>query len=149
LRRLKYQPTGGFAYALLADAQPAISWSLLDESRQAKSAYHALAEACRPVIVVADRLPAVLRPNQTLGLDVHVVNDLRVPLEQARVTARLSWEGGSQAWAWEGSVGSDGCVRVGTISIVTPEAYGPMQLDLDLIAAEQAASNRYQTVIVT
>ena len=60
LRRLKYRPTGGFAQ-FAADAHPAVTWSVLDHDRQPKRATHALVEACRPVIVVADRLPAALR----------------------------------------------------------------------------------------
>ncbi len=149
LRRLKYHPTGGFAYALLADPWPAISMSVLDHRRRAKTGYQALADACRPVIVVADRLPAAVRPNQSLGLDVHVVSDLREILESVRVTARLGWRDGEHTWSWEGSVPADSCVRVGTISIVVPEAYGPLSLDLDVATADRASSNRYHSMITT
>ena len=38
LRRLKYQPTGGFAQFYLADSSPAISGSLLDHERAPKPA---------------------------------------------------------------------------------------------------------------
>ena len=38
LRRLKYRPTGGFCVFLLADAQPAVSWSILDHQRRPKPA---------------------------------------------------------------------------------------------------------------
>src|SRR5690606_32942568 len=58
LRRLKYRPTGGFAQYLLADGHPGITWSVLDHERRPKLGYEALRAACRPVIVVADRLPA-------------------------------------------------------------------------------------------
>ena len=37
LRRLKYRPTGGFAQFLLADAHPAVSWSVLDHRRVPKA----------------------------------------------------------------------------------------------------------------
>ncbi|MGD9791990.1 MAG: glycoside hydrolase family 2 protein [Acidimicrobiia bacterium] len=147
LRRLKYRPGGGFAYALLADAHPSVSWSLLDDRRVAKPAYHALVEACRPLLVVADRLPAAVRPNDPLALDVHLVSDLRIPLEHVRVSATLSWTGGDHSWAWEGDVPADSCRRIGTISVVVPEAYGPMRLDLAVVAADHVASNRYDTVI--
>ena len=39
LRRLKYRPTGGFCLFLLADAQPAVSWSILDHERRPKAGY--------------------------------------------------------------------------------------------------------------
>ena len=57
LRRLKYRPTGGFCLFSLADAAPAVTWSILGHDRTAKLAYHVVSDACRPVIVVADRLP--------------------------------------------------------------------------------------------
>ena len=46
-------------------------------------------EASTPVIVVADALPHHLHPGDALALDVHVVSDLRVPLEGGIVTGRL------------------------------------------------------------
>ena len=60
LRRLKYRPTGGFALAVLADARPMVSVAVLDYDRRPKRGYEALRAACQPVIVVADRLPAVV-----------------------------------------------------------------------------------------
>ena len=88
LRRLKYRPTGGFAQFLFADAQPGITWSVLDHERGPKLGHAALREACRPVIVVADRLPATVAPGTALALDVHVVSDLRAAVDGARVSAR-------------------------------------------------------------
>ncbi len=38
LRRLKYRPTGGFALFSLADAHPAVTWSVLGHDRAAKAA---------------------------------------------------------------------------------------------------------------
>jgi beta-mannosidase len=146
LRRLKYRPTGGFAVFVLADSQPAVSWALLDHQRAAKPAYLALLEACRPVIVVADRLPRVLHPGDPLALDVHVVSDLRALLEDTEVTARLSWPGGHHGWRWHGEVPADGCTRVGTIQFVVPDAIGMLTLDLEL-TGEHVASNRYDAPI--
>lgn len=120
LRRLKYRPTGGFAQFSLADGHPAVSFSLLGHDREPKLGYAALREACRPVIVVADRLPATVTPGAPLALDVHVVSDLRRPIDDATVTARLTWPGGSHGWRWVGDVPADGCVRVGTLQLVVP-----------------------------
>ncbi len=136
LRRLKYRPTGGFAMFLFADGAPAISASVLDHDRRPKAGYAALAAACRPVIVVADRLPATLAPAQPLALDVHVVSDLRAPVDGARVAARLSWPGGEHRWSWTGDVPADACVRVGTIQALAPDLgpapAGALALDLEL-----------------
>jgi beta-mannosidase len=147
LRRLKYRPTGGFAMFCLNDAQPAVSWSVLDHRREAKLGYHALTEACRPVIVVADRLPERVEPGAALALDVHVVNDLRRSITGGQVSARLSWNGGEHAWRWQGDVAADSVARVGIVRFVVPDATGSLALDLDFVGGDVAASNRYESEI--
>jgi beta-mannosidase len=149
LRRLKYRPTGGFAVCSLADAHPAVTWSLLGHDRAPKLAYQALVDACRPVLVVADRPPLTASPGTALALDVHVVSDLRQPLDGADVTARVAWNGGSHAWRWAGDVPADSCVRIGTVSFVVPDTTGVLTVDLELVAGDIAASNRYETTIST
>jgi beta-mannosidase len=147
LRRLKYVPTGGFCFFLLNDAQPAVSWSVLDHQRVAKLGYGAVVDACRPVIVVADRLPPVLRPGQAVALDVHVVSDLRHPLEGITAGATLCWPGGEHRWRWRGDVPADGCARIDTIQLVVPDAPGELVLDLELAGGDVAATNRYSAPI--
>ena len=122
LRRLKYRPTGGFAQFSLADGRPAVSFSVLGHDREPKLGYAALREACRPVVVVADRLPPAVAAGDALALDVHVVSDLRVPIDDAQVTARLTWPGGTHGWRWVGNVPADACARVGTLQLVVPAA---------------------------
>lgn len=147
LRRLKYRPTGGFCVFVLNDAAPGVTWSLLDHERVAKPAYSALTEACQPVIVVAERMDAIVRPGQAIALDVHVVNDLRRPLEAATVTGRLSWPGGEHTWRWGGTVDPDAVAYVGTPRFVVPNAIGRLVLDVDLASGDIAASNRYDAMI--
>src|SRR5690606_3094413 len=105
-------PTGGFAQFCFADGHPAVTWSVLGHDRAAKAGYEALQAACAPVIVVADRPPAVVAPGDKLALDVHVVSDLRVPLEGVDVTARLHWAGDERTWRWRGDIDADSCERV-------------------------------------
>ncbi|HEX8803321.1 MAG TPA: hypothetical protein VF743_03980, partial [Acidimicrobiales bacterium] len=148
LRRLKYRPTGGFAQFCLADGHPVVSWSVVGHDRVPKAGYAALRDACRPVIVVADRLPATVAPGTALGLDVHVVSDLREPVEGARVRARLSWTGGEHGWRWTGDVPPDACARVSTIQAVVPDAPGPLTLELRLrLPSGEVVTNRYETTI--
>jgi beta-mannosidase len=148
LRRIKYRPTGGFAQFCLADGHPGVTWSVVDHERRPKLGYDALRDACRPVIVVADRLPATVTPGDALALDVHVVSDLRVELDNARVTARLEWPGGGHEWRWSGDVPADACVRVGTLQAVVPEADGPLRLDLGLhLSRRDVIVNHYQATI--
>lgn len=136
LRRLKYRPTGGFAQFLFADGHPGITWSVLDHERRPKLGFEALRAACQPVIVVADRLPAKVRAGDPLALDVHVVSDLRLAIDDARVTATLSWPGGRHTWRWGGTIDADACVRVGTVQAVVPDlgpdATGVLALALEM-----------------
>jgi beta-mannosidase len=131
LRRLKYRPTGGFCFSWLADAMPMISASVLDHDRLPKAAWAAVAEACRPVIVVCDALPDVVQPGQTLSLDVHVVSDLRESLA-ATVAVSANWPGRSQQWGFRGEVEADNCARVGRVTIDVPDVEGELLLGLAL-----------------
>ncbi|HEY4377973.1 MAG TPA: hypothetical protein VGM93_12480, partial [Acidimicrobiales bacterium] len=143
LRRLKYRPTGGFAVYSLADSDPRVSWSVLDHERVPKAGYAALQAACRPVIVVAERLPAEATVGQPLELDVHVVSDRRAALPDAVVTARLAWDGGQQDWRFGGTIPADSCVRVGAVSITVPDAPGIWRLELALSGPDEHVTNTY------
>ena len=142
LRRLKYRPTGGFCQFAFADGHPSVTWAVLDHQRSPKAGYEALAAACAPVIVVADRPAESYAPGDAIALDVHVVSDLRTACS-GRVTARLSWSGGNHRWEWAGDIPADSCVRVGTIQALAPDASGPLTLELELDAGEVKAANRY------
>jgi beta-mannosidase len=148
LRTLKYRPAGGFCLFLLNDAEPRVSASVLDHERRPKKAFQALAEACRPVIVVAERFASTVRRGATVGLDVYVVNDARQRLERAVCTARLEWSGGDHEWRWVGDVDADSCARVGTMQFVVADAPGRLQLDLTLEHGNDVATNRYTSLIV-
>jgi beta-mannosidase len=149
LRRLKYRPTGGFCQFFLADAQPAVSCSVLDHERVPKLGYEVLAAACAPVIVVADRLAPAYMPGQALVVAIHVVSDLRTPLLGNEVRARLAWAGGARTWRFEGRVEADSCARVGTLRHTIPaEAVGgPVTLELDLEWPGGKACNRYESEV--
>ena len=151
LRLLKWRPTGGFTVQSLGDALDGggvISWSMLDHRRTPKPAYLALVEACRSVIVVAERPPETLTSGEALALDIHVVSDERVRLPDARVEAALRWSSGSHTWKWQGDVAADECTYVGTLQAVVPDEPGELSLDLVLVAGDRAATNRYTSTIV-
>jgi hypothetical protein len=125
-----------------------VTWTVLDHQRQPKLGYDALAAACAPVIVVADRPADRYRPGEPIALDVHVVSDLRTPVEGVEVTARLTWPAGEYVWRWGGDVPADGCVRVGTVQAVAAASPGALTLDLELQADGVKASNSYVSSIV-
>jgi beta-mannosidase len=150
LRRLKYRPTGGFVHVGFADGHPGITTSVLDHARVPKPAWHALAAACRPVIVVADRLPAAVLPGDPLALDVHVVNDRREPIEDLVAAVDVHWSGDGHAWRFQGSVEADSVTRVGTVQLVVPDAPGPLDLRLALRdgSGRHLADNDDATVVL-
>lgn len=131
LRRLKYRPTGGFTFSWLADPAPMISASILDHDRQHKLAWSAVVDACRPVVVVCDPVPARRWPGQELALALHVVNDLRTPV-RATVAVTASWRGGHRQWGFRGDVAADECQLIGRIELVAPDHAGEILLGIAL-----------------
>ena len=163
MRRIKYRPNGGFAFFAFADAldYPAVTWSVLGHDRKAKLGYEAVTEACRPVIVTADRPPSVVSVSDALALDIHVVSDVRHALRDAVVVAVLQWPGGSHRWEWTGDVAADSVTRIGAVDIVLPSPAHPsaraanstatsseLVLDLTLQHPETTATNRYTSRFV-
>ena len=150
LRRLKYRPSGGFCVSMLADAQPAVSFSLFDHNRLPKSAYRAVRAACAPLIVCADRLSATYSPGDRVSLSVHAVNDMRRPVERATVEAVIRYPGGERHWRFEGDVPADSCVLIAKPSFALPDsaATGRLVVELALGWAGGRASNRYLASVV-
>ena len=188
LRRLKYRPTGGFLLHALADvgsgaggdrsatgragpaggpgaggsAEPG-GFGLLDSLRRPKPGWQALVDACRPLIAVADPLPASVRGGDRLDLAVHVVNDTRADVDEIQVRARVLGPGGGvfSDQRWEGTATADDCVLVGHIDAPVPLGTppGPLRVELALTAAGAPnpgpgsapaviAANRYTTTII-
>jgi len=148
LRRLKYRPTGGFCCSMLGDSTQMFGEGILDDRRRPKLAFQAVTDACRPVVVVADRLPALVVPGAALALDVHVVSDVHRLIEGMVCTASLRWAGGGHTWRWTGDVPPDECVRVGTVQLLVPDAPGELWLDLAVEHGEEVATNRYEATIL-
>ena len=170
LRRRKWRPCGGFAQLALAAGHPTAGFSVLDHERRPTLGHAALAAACRPIIVVADRLPAVVAPGQHLELEVHAVSDARIAHSDMVTSVQLSWRSApptagpawlelaeveqadpdpdppnATVWRWTGDLPPDSCVRVGTVAFDVPaEADGGLAvLDVRLEGGDVVAANRY------
>ena len=150
LRRLKYHPTGGFIHHTLADPGVAGGFGVLDSDRRPKPAWHALVEACGPVIVIADPLPPELHPGQRLDIAVHVVSDVRHELRDAVVQARLTGPDGRTLAdrRWGGVIPRDSCELIGRIEATAPARRGTATLTLELNVAGRDVTNTYTTRIV-
>ncbi len=149
LRRLKYRPTGGFCFSSLADPTPTISASVYDHERVAKDAAAVVRAACQPVIVVADPLADWVNPADRLDVDVHLVNDRRETIDDAEVTATVTWPGGSRIQRFGGPVDADTVIKVGTVRIDVPDTLGELAVELVATAAgKELARNRYTTAVV-
>jgi beta-mannosidase len=147
LRRLKYRPTGGFCFSSLNDSAATISSSILDHRRRPKAAYDAVAAACATVLVIADPLPAEILPGDRVDLDVHVVSDLREPLDFAVVDAIASWRGGERRWRFGGPIPADDVVKVGRLRLEVPDVPGPLTIELALTSGSVTNSNKYTATI--
>jgi len=159
LRRIKYAPCGGFAQHHFADSHPAAGWSVLGHDRSPKLGLAALRDACAPIIVVADRLPAEVCVGAAFSLDLHVVNDTHIAHGDMVMQVHLfsgqtdgephdparAWK----TWSWHGDIAPDSCSRIGTLELVVPDLPGPLALGLELRGTGSlTASNRYESVVV-
>ncbi len=132
MRRLKYQPTGGFCHFHLVDMTEQIGWSVIDHEGRPKPALEALRAACRPVLVMSERMDDHVHPGDDISLDLHVVSDLRVAIPDAEVTAHWSWDGNIQEQVFEGTVDADAATWVGTTTMIAPAENATLRLDLVL-----------------
>jgi beta-mannosidase len=147
LRRLKYRPTGGFAFSRLADPAPLVSAAIVDHARVPKHARDVVHAACAPVVVVATEPPPTVTPGDRLRLDVHLVSDLREDVEAAVVDAVVSWPGGHERFRFGGPVPADDVVKVGAIDLTVPDAPGELTVELTYRAGERTGSNHYATIV--
>ena len=140
LRKVKYRPTGGFCAFYLADPGPAGGFGVLDSYRRAKPALQALTDACRPVIVVGEPLPASIGVGEVYEIAIHVVSDLHEPLRDGVVSATIHHaDGTTDIHRWGGDRGRlGGPYRPALGARVAP---GALTVELALNAVVDDAEN--------
>ncbi len=148
MRRLKYRPAGGFCLVSLFDAEPSGGFGILDHDRQPKPAFAALVDACRPVVVIADKPPTITTPGEHITMQVHAVSDLRHRLENVTATARASCGDWVHEQRWSGDLPADSCEFIGTLEFDLPTHTGLLVVDVELDAGTQVVTNRFQTVVI-
>ena len=132
LRRIRFDPTGGFCHFCFGDGHPSVTWSVLDHERGPKRGYGALRDACRPVLPMVDPRTGA----------IHVVNETRATLREADVsvdvdgtTRKFRGDVAAEAVTFVGEVGVREA-RAITITLEHPDvrdignAYGELLLRL-------------------
>ncbi|MDG1410827.1 MAG: hypothetical protein P8L46_00275 [Acidimicrobiales bacterium] len=148
LRRLKYRPTGGFCLHYLADQSSVGGFGVLDHERRSKPGWDALIDACRPVIIVADPLPRVLRADVAHRVAIHVVSDLREPISGAEIRATVTFpDGTTQSSRWGGDVTGDHCEFIADLEFTPLGTPGELRLDLEIVATNLVVANTYRTSV--
>ena len=133
LRRLKYRPTGGFCFSWLADPAPMISASVLDDERRPKLAWQAVVDACRPVVVVTDPLPADRRARRPASSSTSTSSTTSAarsstPPSPSRARGAAAVSSGRSA----ATSTPTPCARVGRIDLVVPDEPGDLLLGIAL-----------------
>jgi len=140
LRRLRYRPTGGFCLRSWNDHSSTSSWGVFDHTGRVRPVLAAVVEGCAPVIVVGDRLPVSLVPGGRLRLAVHVVSDLREPVEDSTVTIAVRGPGIEIDQAFGSTIPADSCVRVTTVDVEIPDRWGDIEVSLALAAGRHRST---------
>ena len=136
LRRIRYRPNGGFCVASWRDPVDGHGWGLHDHTGAARPALDALRAVCAPVIVVADRLQLGLRPGTSPSIDVHVVNDLRIPIVSAHADICISTPTGVQRHRVSGAIDADTCERITSVEVTVPDVFGEVTTHVALTATD-------------
>jgi len=147
IRRVKYSPSGGFCFPSLRDDSVLTSGSALDSTDVPQPIFYALEDACRPVIVVGTELPPSISPEEEIPFAIHVVSDVRTPLENARVIATITCGDEQRVHEWTGDVSADSSTYIATINVKPTKNDGMLTVDVQVEADEYTASNSYATFI--
>lgn len=134
-RRLKLAPCGGVLVRQLVDSFPGITPAIVDHARRPKRAYHAVAQAFAPTVLIADL------PDAEAGVEGHLVCLPRGRVHRFRVIcvnddpqrsgrARLHWrltreQGGPITWVRRLGAGLRRQPVSGTETVMLPGAMDP------------------------
>src|SRR5690606_160365 len=94
---------------------------LFDHTGDPKPAAAAVRTAYAPVLATLSPWPGCLHPGDTLACEVHLVNDTREPLTDARCEAHLGWDDGDERWVFAGDIDADAVALVGRIRLGVPD----------------------------
>lgn len=89
-RRQRYQPVAAIFQFMFVEDWPSINWGVVDNSREPKPGYSALATAYQPVLPSMDWDRLVWTPGSEISLGLWAINDLPTSYPQSRYVTELS-----------------------------------------------------------
>jgi len=143
IRSVKYKINWGMVTFLFNDANPAITWAVVDYWRNPKQAYYAIQQAFQPIYAFTTWRFGPYQTGKTISLPVFVVNDL-LQSYSAKVSAEVSHQGNKileKSWAVKLEPDMP-AKKIGAISF-KPESAGDYELKITLTAPglEKPAQN--------
>jgi len=143
IRSVKYKVNWGMVTFLFNDANPAVTWAVVDYWRDPKQAYYAISQSFQPVYAFTTWRFGPYPTGKTISLPIFVVNDL-LQSYRGDVSAQVTHQGGKileKSWAvkLEPDMPSK---KIGDISF-QPERAGDYELKLTVSAPglEKPAQN--------
>ncbi len=144
LRLRKYAPTGGILPFMFTDANPAISWSIIDYWRVPKRVYYAMQLAFRPQYIFCVMARTRIARGETLNLPITVVNDAHDAVAVTIEVAVTAPDGSRIAYnRLQRTLPSD-CMAMQVDELrITPTQTGRYLLELRLLTAHDQMQQQY------
>lgn len=144
LRLRKYAPTGGILPFMFTDANPAISWSIIDYWRVPKRVYYAMQLAFRPQYIFCVMARTRIARGETLNLPITVVNDAHDAVAVTIEVAVTAPDGSRIAYnRLQRTLPSD-CMAMQVDELrITPIQTGRYLLELRLLTAHDQMQQQY------
>ena len=147
LRRIAYQPTGGFCVRSWNDHCANSGWGVIDSLGQPRPALQALQAACAPIIIAADRLPYRIDVGAPIRVAVHIASDLRSDVEDALIDIKLTAPHLDEHRQFGGVIEANSTTFIGEVECVVSE-YGQLEIDIDLTVDDEVIARYHDSTHV-
>lgn len=149
LRRMKYRPTGGIVPFMFQDANPAITWSVVDYWRVPKRSYAALRLAFSPQYIFTMLQTTTVAPGASLDLPIYIVNDAHRDIPTTIAARLIGPDGVTLASVERSLLLPADCMAMEIERLrLTPAAAGIYRLELTLRPEAAAAIVNQYTIMV-
>ena len=109
----------------------------------------AFSESTQSICPIVDIPSNGLISAEGTALDIHVLNDTDVTHPNATATVLLRWGDRTHSWRFRGSIGAEGCTRIGTIQVGPLRYVGTATIHVDVVfGPPNERLNRTNTYVV-